>query len=336
MRKLHLSALAVTTVLLISGGLSCHYADVAVADIAPPGATPFLSVSGPEFDLEGPAADSRATATVRKPTALLDVLPQLDPAEVVTFDNLIKLARARTVSAMPLDSIIQWVGERFVGSEYVGGMLDQSASEELVVSLRKFDCVLFMETVLALSTGIKQADYSGAGFIRRLRKLRYRQGVMNGYASRLHYFSDWIHDNQSMGFVRDITPEIGGRPRSKTLNIMSKHRRLYKRLAKNDSLHQRIVEMEERLQNVPQYYIPHRDIGPALDLIKPGDIVSTATVARGLDVSHSGFAYRNPDGTIGLLHASSAVGEVTITRSLRDYVASNRFVEGIVVARATY
>jgi hypothetical protein len=244
------------------------------------------------------------------------------------------LARARKVDQMPLDSIVQWVGERFVGSQYVGGMLDESETEQLIVSFRKFDCVLFMETVLALSSGIRQQDYSGVGFVNRLEKLRYRGGEMNGYASRLHYFSDWINDNARMGLLRDVTEELGGDRRVKELNIMSKHRRLYKKLVDNDSLHQEIVAMETQLKNVPQFYIPQEKMKTALDLIRPGDIVSTATIARGLDVSHSGFAYRNQDGTVGLLHASSAHGEVTITRSLRNYVLGNRLVEGIVVARA--
>ncbi len=332
MRKLsHAASIAVITILM-SGGLSCYHGDFDQSVYPAVRTASILSIAG-RATVERPSAPSEIVS-VRKPSTLVDVLPNIDSSEVVTFENLMRIARARQVSAMPLDSVVQWVGERFVGSTYVGGMLDESETEELVVSFRKYDCVLFMETVLALSSGISQDDYSGAGFVHRLQKLRYRGGEINGYASRLHYFSDWIYDNQQMGFVRDVTEELGGERRTKELNIMSRHRRLYKRLAANDSLHQEIVAMEEHLNGVPQFYIPQSKMKPALELIKPGDIVSTATIARGLDVSHSGFAYRNPDGSVGLLHASSASGEVTITKSLRDYVLGNRLVEGIVVARA--
>ncbi|MCB0720015.1 MAG: DUF1460 domain-containing protein [Bacteroidetes bacterium] len=320
--------------LILSGGFSCYYGGSQLGGYASLAGS-ILSV--PSEDA-GTIPDSTIARTIAvdvtpRPLSIAETMPDLDSLEVRSFENLMQLADARRVYLMPIDSIVQWVGERFVGSTYVGGMLDAADEEQLVVSFRKFDCVLFVETVLALSEGVASRDYSGSGFVRRLETLRYRGGEMNGYASRLHYFSDWLHDNQIRGNVRDVTEELGGVGRSKTLNIMSKHRRLYRRLATDDSLHQEIVEMEARLATIPQYYIPQDLMRPALDLIKPGDIVSTATIARGLDVSHSGFAYRNADGSIGLLHASSANGEVMVTPSLRDYVVGNRLVEGIVVAR---
>lgn len=334
MSKLSNAAFAAGAILLLTGGLSCYYGDFDASAYPAVNAANLITLGSTNVEVTAKADSASPTVLVRKPYTLRDAIPTIDSTEVVTFENLMHLARARKVDQMPLDSIVQWVGERFVGSQYVGGMLDESETEQLIVSFRKFDCVLFMETVLALSSGIRQQDYSGVGFVNRLEKLRYRGGEMNGYASRLHYFSDWINDNARMGLLRDVTEELGGDQRVKELNIMSKHRRLYKKLVDNDSLHQEIVAMETQLKDVPQFYIPQEKMKTALDLIRPGDIVSTATIARGLDVSHSGFAYRNPDGTVGLLHASSAHGEVTITRSLRNYVLGNRLVEGIVVARA--
>ena len=40
--------------------------------------------------------------------------------------------------------------------------------------------------------------------------LRYRDGKLTDYTSRLHYFSDWIFDINKRGIGKDITKEIGG------------------------------------------------------------------------------------------------------------------------------
>ena len=35
-----------------------------------------------------------------------------------------------------------------------------------------------------------------------IERMRYRGGDRGGYASRLHYFSEWIRDGESRGLVR--------------------------------------------------------------------------------------------------------------------------------------
>ena len=40
--------------------------------------------------------------------------------------------------------------------------------------------------------------------------MRYRGGKRRGYASRLHYFSEWISDGARRGLVRDLGAELGG------------------------------------------------------------------------------------------------------------------------------
>ena len=46
-----------------------------------------------------------------------------------------------------------------------------------------------------------------ADYCHVLQMLRYRQGQLTDYTSRLHYFSDWIIDNTAMGFVREVQQE---------------------------------------------------------------------------------------------------------------------------------
>ena len=130
-----------------------------------------------------------------------------------------------------------------IGNSFWGPIwrsLETKGTEHLVINLRKFDCVTFVENAVALarlvkphiqtlwqpasrSSGaisrpnvggsyavrVKSREKSFKAFQRLLRKIRYRQGRLQGYSSRLHYFSDWIHDNQKKGIVRDVTAEIG-------------------------------------------------------------------------------------------------------------------------------
>ncbi len=113
------------------------------------------------------------------------------------------------------------------GSPLSVGTLESKGAEHLVVNLKEFDCFTFVENVTALVCLLTSPQHSFDAFRRILRKIRYRQGRVQGYPSRLHYFSDWIHDNQKKGFVRDVTRDLGGRPLKKAINFMTTHPELY-------------------------------------------------------------------------------------------------------------
>jgi len=43
----------------------------------------------------------------------------------------------------------------------------------------------------------------------------------------MHYFTDWIRDNEKKGLVKDITADLGGIELEKSINFMGTHRDLY-------------------------------------------------------------------------------------------------------------
>lgn len=247
------------------------------------------------------------------------------------FDSLMIRAEAEQWHLKPVGEIIQHVGLHFVGTPYEAGLLDRLPEETLVASFDGFDCVLLVETALAAARGIRDQDYRYERFLDELRSLRYRSGVLNGYCSRLHYFSEWIHDNETRGAVLNITEELGGEPLEKRLDFMSSHRSSYPRMADNDSLFAGIVEMESSIADLELFYIPQDRIESAYDGLRAGDIIATATSVGGLDVSHSGLVYRDGEG-VGFLHASTA-GGVMVSPDLRRYVQDIDIQIGIVVAR---
>lgn len=247
------------------------------------------------------------------------------------FDRVMEEARDRQLNTLAFPELIQAIAEQFIGTPYVAGLLDRNPTETLVISLDGFDCVLFVETVLAIARGVALEDYSYPTFTRNLERQRYRDGILDDYCSRLHYFSDWIFDNQNRYLVKNITPLLGGLPLPKTLNFMSKNRASYPQLSR-DTNYQCILDVEHHLKQQAIAYIPQDRIRQVYDRLQPGDIIATATDIDGLDVTHTGLVYRFEDGAIGLIHASPA-GRVTISRDLQAYVQSVDGQIGIIVAR---
>ena len=243
---------------------------------------------------------------------------------------------------MPIGRAATRVGELAVGTPYVAFTLeeylraggDPTATEPLTLSLTKFDCVSLVESCLAIS---RVADDEGAPawerFAREMERMRYRDGLRRDYASRLHYFSEWISDGARRGLLRDLGAELGGIDDTRPLRFMTEHRSSYPALA-NDAIVAAIGAMERRLDGSPRRVIPTSRIPEVSDRIETGDVLAFATAIPGLDVTHSAFAYRDSGNVLRVLHAPLSGGAVEVTRAtLPEYVAAIGRASGILIAR---
>lgn len=289
------------------------------------------SVSAPPVD--PPPTDSVPvpTSPVADPPAAEAADTTADAETRAAFERIMTEARAERWHEQPFGDLVQTVASTLLGARYQDGLLDVAENEALVVNLAAFDCVLYVENVLALAQAVARQDYTWEAYTGHLEGLRYREGALEGYCSRLHYFSDWIHDNARRGHVRDVTQEIGGAPFEQTLDFMSTHRDAYPRLAA-DSVYQCIVGVEAALRERTLYYVPEERIRTVYPLLQPGDVVATATDIAGLDVTHTGFVYRTAEGGTGFIHAS-ITGEVKVSDDLAGYIEDNERQIGILVAR---
>jgi cell wall-associated NlpC family hydrolase len=258
--------------------------------------------------------------------------PVIDRADNRLFQEIQKFAIANKLHQRSMSEIVQAISEQLLGSSYKAGLLDESNREKLVVSLKEFDCVLFVETVLALSRGVAIQDYSFQSFRDRVRELRYRNGNMDGYCSRLHYFAEWIQDNERRSHVQTVAQHMGGIPLNKSVDFMSSHWQSYPRITSSEVNYQCIAAMERNIGKIEIEYIPIDRIGNAYINLQPGDIIAIATAVPGLDATHTGLVYRMPDGNIGLIHASPS-GSVRISSDLQNFVANVEDAIGIMVAR---
>jgi len=248
------------------------------------------------------------------------------------FRELIRFLEGRKSSTASPDQLVLEVGKFFLQRPYVVGTLETNGGERLVINLREFDCVTFVENVIALARCVKSRQRSFEGFRILLRKIRYRNGRLKGYASRLHYFSDWIHDNQKKGIVRNVTADIGGRPFRKTINFMTTHPNLYPALKDVLNL-QGMKSVERAISKRSLCYIPKKVLKTLEDRIVDGDIIAITTNTQRLDVQHVGIAVRVKN-QIHLIHASNRGGKVVLSgQTLHRYLIQNRTGSGIMVAR---
>lgn len=232
------------------------------------------------------------------------------------------------------------VGRQLLGKPYVCATLDDNSTERLVVNLNAFDCTTYLETVLALSLAFHdQPGKSGPpqfdqAFRAYLTKLRYRNGKIDGYASRLHYFSDWLRDNELKGFLTDVTGELpGSMSVAKPVSYMTTATYRYPHLS-DPAILKQMQLAEADLSRQSFWFIPKKNIRLAESQLREGDIIMLTAARPGLDMKHVGLAVRQPSGRIHLMHASSTQGEVVITRyPLVDYVLWHKPLSGVRVAR---
>jgi len=242
------------------------------------------------------------------------------------------LAIAESLGSKPIGEVIAAVGRSFEGTPYAAHTLEQEGDERLVINLQGLDCVTFVENALTLSRCIKKDSTSFASYANELQRTRYRGGVIDGYPSRLHYFSDWIHDNQVKGIAQDVSLKLGGEVYPKKIDFMTRHADAYPRL-RDAGIVQQIKSTESAIATRTMYYVPKNRVQDVQSKIMNGDIIGITTTVEGLDISHTGIAVR-VDGVLKFLHAPLSNGVVQITNeSLADYLVKIRKNTGIIIAR---
>ena len=189
-----------------------------------------------------------------------------------------------------------------------------------------------METTLAFALCARGRKFSPTAFKNNLKLIRYRGGKISGYASRLHYFTDWLRDNEKKEILTDLSAALGGKPTRRKIDFMTANRDLYPAL-KSKPRFSKIKKMEGNLSRKTFYIIGKDKISSQTDKIQDGDIIAFTAHQEGLDVAHIGFAIRQGK-ILRLLHASQKEGKVVISKkTLTDYLKSNKQFTGIIIAR---
>lgn len=291
----------------------------------------YLSLASPNPS-SAPAAPAELPASIV--TSAAEPLESSELGKWTSFDDSIfqlKLLIAQSHSTLPEQALA--VALSFKGTPYVHGTLETPKYQEhLVVNMRELDCWTFVENSLAvaLTSHAPQQDY--IEFQHFVQQLRYWGGNIDGYGSRIHYFSGWLMQAEKLGYLRDVTEELGGIPYEKKVGYMTARPGKYPALSDHKAYCD-LKSVENRINGHQWYYIPKSKVAKMEHLIQEGDIIALTSWKQDLDIAHQGFAVKI-NGRIHLLHASSLNGRVILSaQPLPQYMATQKGQTGIMVAR---
>ena len=200
---------------------------------------------------------------------------------------------------------IDVLSRSFLGHPYKPNPLIGSAdtAELFTASLDGFDCVTYIETVLALARASNVDD-----FTEWLRKIRYERGRIQ-WEQRNHYMTHWIRNNVREGIIRPVSMRaVPMLSRERVLNVVPG-----------------IDPQRTRVKCVPKAAVPRLERH-----LQSGDLIFFASTRKNLDMFHAGIIVR--DGKkVFMRHASRSQGMV-VEQELSEFLKANRMA-GVVVTR---
>jgi hypothetical protein len=246
-----------------------------------------------------------------------------------------KLKLFSSMSDLPISKLITEIGLSFLGTPYVVASLENGLDEKLVINLRELDCTTFVENCLALARTVKLGKTDFESFVAELEKIRYRDGIRNQYPSRLHYFSEWIHNNHKKGFISE-TPNMNGEKSDKNINYMSTHPEQYPVLKEHPELIPSIAGQEKALTTTGFMFFPKENLPNLYKYLQHGDIIALTSSIEGVDINHVGIAIKKSDGFY-LLHAPLSGKKVLVSdEQLSDFLKPASKNNGIMLARPVF
>src|SRR5688572_6109213 len=111
---------------------------------------------------------------------------------------------------------IEAISGQFIGCPYVVNSLcgGHDFPEQLVVKLDGFDCVTYMETVLALALAETVEQFKET-----LIRIRYKNSEVV-WQKRNHYMVDWWRNNERQSLVQNLTRGSQAGEKTRELNLI--------------------------------------------------------------------------------------------------------------------
>lgn len=248
------------------------------------------------------------------------------------IESLLKNGQTELSETYDWAERFDFFSKKLLGIQYKAGVLDEFKNERLVIDLDGLDCVTFIENVVALSATLDQDDPNFDTFAQELTNIRYANGQILGYESRLHYFSDWMLTKEYEGNFSILFQDSEFAEPLQRISFMSQNWQKYPRLKENPDLVEEIVLREDIINEAELVFIPQRFITTIEDELLTGDIVAFVTSVKGLDVSHTGIIKKIGSKT-HFYHASTTGLVKLEEKSLQDYVTGIKSMKGILVGR---
>jgi hypothetical protein len=256
-----------------------------------------------------------------------------DPETLKIFNQIILKSTKENWNKLPIGQLIIKIGIEFIGTPYKGGTIESDDGEVCRINMTALDCVTFYENSLCTARIILRNKLTFKDLVDEVTYVRYRNGTLVDYTSRLHYTSDYFDDNIMKRVVKDITKQSGGEIFENKVTFMSSNPKFYPALVKNLEFVEVIRKMEDNINSRKHYYIPKKKIKENEHLLQSGDIIAFTTNKKGLDYSHTGLVYEDDNNVRHLFHASSSKKQVLIDKDIAEYIANVSSDTGITVVR---
>ena len=200
---------------------------------------------------------------------------------------------------------IDILSRHFLGHPYKSNPLIGSAdtAEVFTASIDGFDCVTYIETIMALARASNVDD-----FVEWLRKIRYEGGRIQ-WKRRNHYMTLWIRNNVRNGILKPVS--------SPTIPILSRERVL--------NVVPGLAAQRTKVKCVPKSAVPRLE--PHL---QTGDLIFFASTRKNLDTFHAGIIVRDGQRLL-MRHATRSQGHV-VEQELSEFLKTNRMA-GVIVVR---
>jgi cell wall-associated NlpC family hydrolase len=202
-------------------------------------------------------------------------------------------------------SRIEILSRHFLGLPYQPNPLIGSTdiAEVFTASFDGFDCVTYIETVIALARASNVDDFTDW-----LRKIRYERGRIQ-WDRRNHYMTGWIRNNVRAGIIKPVpTPAVPTLSRERVLNVVPGLR-----------------PQRARIKCVPKPAVPRLE-----QYLQSGDLIFFASTRKNLDMFHAGIIVRDNNKVL-MRHASRSQGGV-VEQELSEFLKANRMA-GVIVVR---
>ena len=191
------------------------------------------------------------------------------------IDRLIVQAQAYPAVSRRIDFISAALrGTGYRAYTLIGG---PRQPEKFVVRDDVFDCVTYLETVLAAAIARKPDEFEGL-----LRKIRYHNGVVE-WRERNHYFFDWCRHNVENGLFRWLAID-GAIDIHKTVDSQK--------------------GLDTRHFTMP--VVPRTVFLAKKALLQTGDVIGFVSHRADLDYFHAGLIAFGPKNELLLRHAAES------------------------------
>lgn len=254
------------------------------------------------------------------------------------FQALVARAEREDWRALPFGERVATVGLALRTTPYKNYTLEiDDQIEAPSVNFNAMDCWTFFEISLAFARMLESTEQTPQKLLQLIEQDRYLGGKCDGYLSRLHFLEQWSRDNEQRGLVRDVTRELGGtRMPHREIREMTVMWRSYRYLRANRRLIPQMAALQSAVSQLPVYHVPKSRVRSVESKIQTGDIICITTTEEGAYTTHVGLAYRDQNGTLRFLHATSSYDKgrcVHLDQRLSVYLADSAKRAGVMVVR---